>query len=141
MTELGISSSGSRALLERRHREWLTLWNANCDASRPKKRSLLLQDLELWERTQGANARVVSAAAVKDKDFDTLGWAAKHDSSFKSLIASARKSKAEATSRAEADSKVEKRAGSATGGNSSGSSLSPPDASDAGVPAESRVES
>ncbi|RDA92189.1 hypothetical protein CP533_5611 [Ophiocordyceps camponoti-saundersi (nom. inval.)] len=107
LTELGISSQGPRALLERRHKEWLTLWNANCDATNPKKRSHLLQDLDLWERTQGGRAplstRLVSAAAVKDKDFDTVAWAAKHDSSFRDLIASARKSKLEATTRAEAN--------------------------------------
>ncbi|RCI09105.1 hypothetical protein L249_4933 [Ophiocordyceps polyrhachis-furcata BCC 54312] len=108
LTELGISSQGPRALLERRHKEWLTLWNANCDATNPKKRSHLLQDLDLWERTQGGRApvptRLVSAAAaVKDKDFDTVAWAAKHDSSFKDLIASARKSKLEATKRPEAN--------------------------------------
>ncbi|RDA85132.1 hypothetical protein CP532_1573 [Ophiocordyceps camponoti-leonardi (nom. inval.)] len=112
LTELGISSQGPRALLERRHKEWLTLWNANCDATNPKKRSHLLQDLDLWERTQGGRApvptRLVSAAAVKDKDFDTVAWAAKHDSSFKDLIASARKSKLEATKRPEANGSADK---------------------------------
>ncbi|UNI20398.1 RING-type E3 ubiquitin transferase [Purpureocillium takamizusanense] len=102
MNELGLSSQGPRILLEKRHREWLTLWNANCDAAHPKKRSELLQDMEIWERTQGGRAPTSSkalqaAAAIKDKDFDGAAWAAKHDSSFKDLIASARKSRAGAT--------------------------------------------
>lgn len=98
MTELGLSCQGPRLLLERRHKEWLTLWNANCDAAHPKKRSALLHDLEVWERTQGGRAPTTgrtfqTAAAIKDKDFDSAAWAVKHDTSFKDLIASARKSK------------------------------------------------
>ncbi|KAH6607939.1 hypothetical protein Trco_004252 [Trichoderma cornu-damae] len=101
MAELGISNQGPRILLERRHREWLTLWNANCDAAIPKKRSELLHDLDVWERTQGGRApttgRVIQTAAViKDKDFDGAAWAAKHEPSFKDLIASARNSRREA---------------------------------------------
>lgn len=106
MSELGIGNQGPRILLEKRHKEWLTLWNANCDAAVPKKRSELLHDLEVWERTQGGRApttgRVVQTAAViKDKDFDGAAWAAKHDSSFKDLIASARKSRQEAKKKTE----------------------------------------
>ncbi|PHH92390.1 hypothetical protein CDD83_7571 [Cordyceps sp. RAO-2017] len=100
MTELGISNQGPRQLLEKRHKEWLTLWNANCDAAHPKKRIGLLHDLEVWERTQGGRApttgkAIQAAAAVRDKDFDAAAWAVKHDSSFKDLIAAARKSKLE----------------------------------------------
>ncbi|KAM4055694.1 zinc finger, c3HC4 type (RING finger) domain-containing protein [Hirsutella rhossiliensis] len=106
MTELGLSGQGPRLLLERRHKEWLTLWNANCDAAQPKKRSDLLHDLEVWERTQGGRAPTTgrtfqTAAAIKDKDFDSAAWAVKHDTSFKDLIASARKSKTDAKTRAE----------------------------------------
>jgi len=103
MTELGLSSNGPRTLLERRHREWVTIWNANCDAARPKKRRELQQDLELWERTQGGRAPGVlrsahGATTVRDKDFDGAAWAAKHDVSFKDLIAQARKSRADTKS-------------------------------------------
>lgn len=106
MLELGISSTGPRILLEKRHKEWLTLWNANCDAAIPKKRSELLHDLDVWERTQGGRApttgRVIqTAAAIKDKDFDGAAWAAKHDSSFKDLIANARKGRQEAKKKTE----------------------------------------
>ncbi|PFH59114.1 hypothetical protein XA68_12780 [Ophiocordyceps unilateralis] len=137
MTEIGIPSHGPRPLLERRHKEWLTLWNANCDATNPKKRSHLLNDLDVWERTQGSRApvpgRIVSAAAVKDKDFDTVAWAAKHDSSFKNLIANARRSKLEATTREKANGSVsstDQQANASLGAPSS-SSLSPADAHDA----------
>ncbi|KAL1843335.1 hypothetical protein VTJ49DRAFT_2152 [Mycothermus thermophilus] len=98
LQELGLSTVGTRTMLENRHKEWVTLWNANCDSARPKKRSELLQDLEAWERTQGARAPTNSRAAVigaqiKDKEFDGAAWAAKHESSFRDLIAKARSSR------------------------------------------------
>ncbi|KAL6790112.1 hypothetical protein J3E68DRAFT_413313 [Trichoderma sp. SZMC 28012] len=106
MADLGISNQGPRILLEKRHKEWLTLWNANCDAAIPKKRSELLHDLEGWERTQGGRApttgrAIQTAAVIKDKEFDGAAWAAKHDTSFKDLIASARKSRLEAKKKTE----------------------------------------
>jgi E3 ubiquitin-protein ligase RAD18 len=96
LQELGISAQGSRPLLERRHTEWVTLWNANCDASRPRKKIDLLHELDVWERTQGArvpssNGGINPASQILHKDFDGAGWAAKHDVSFQNLIASARK--------------------------------------------------
>ncbi|KAK4647292.1 E3 ubiquitin-protein ligase rad18 [Podospora bellae-mahoneyi] len=98
MRELGLSTAGNRTMLEARHREWLTLWNANCDSANPKTRGALFQDLQVWERTIGTMAPTSSKAAstgaqIKDKDFDGGAWAAKHDSSFKDLIANARRSR------------------------------------------------
>jgi E3 ubiquitin-protein ligase RAD18 len=96
LQELGISAQGNRQLLERRHAEWVILWNANCDASRPRKKIELLHDLDIWERTQGsrapsASSGVNTASQILHKDFDGAGWAAKHDLSFQNLIANARK--------------------------------------------------
>ncbi|KAK3293908.1 uncharacterized protein B0H64DRAFT_175128 [Chaetomium fimeti] len=98
MGELGLSTAGSRQMLEKRHQEWITLWNANCDSAKPKRRSELMHDLEVWERTMGSRAPTMSRAAnmgaqIKDKDFDGAAWATKHDTSFKDLIAKARGSK------------------------------------------------
>lgn len=98
MADIGIPNWGSKTLMERRHREWVMLWNANCDSSRPKTKPKLLQDLETWERTQGGQASMSFAAAnlgahIKDKDFDGPGWATKHQESFDDLIAQARKSR------------------------------------------------
>lgn len=98
MGELGLSTAGSRQMLEKRHQEWITLWNANCDSAKPKERSELMHDLEVWERTMGSRAPTMSRAAnigvqIKDKDFDGAAWATKHDTSFKDLIAKARGSR------------------------------------------------
>lgn len=81
-------------MLERRHKEWMTLWNANCDSLNPRRKVDLLHDLDVWERTLGSRAPTNSrsqnlGAQIKDKDFDAAGWAAKHDASFKDLVASA----------------------------------------------------
>ncbi|TQV93009.1 DNA repair protein (RadR) [Cordyceps javanica] len=108
LAEIGISNQGPRPLLERRHKEWLTIWNANCDAARPRRRAELLRDLDVWERTQGGKAPApgrgaaqAAAAAIKDKDFDGAAWAARHDDSFKDLIANARRSRLAAQKKAE----------------------------------------
>lgn len=104
--DLGISNQGPRHLLEKRHKEWITIWNANCDAAKPKRRNELLHDLDVWERTQGGKAptmgkAVQNAIIIKDKEFDGAAWASKHDTSFKDLIANARKSRLEAKKKAE----------------------------------------
>ncbi|KOS20653.1 Postreplication repair E3 ubiquitin-protein ligase rad18 [Escovopsis weberi] len=75
MSELGIACSGPRPIVEKRHKEWTTLWNSNCDSANPKTKAQLLQDLDVWERTLGSRALVAgraaqNAALVKDKDFD-----------------------------------------------------------------------
>ncbi|KAI1113414.1 DNA repair protein rad18 [Nemania sp. NC0429] len=96
---LGLSTSGSRAMLERRHREWVMIWNANCDSQRPRPRAELLRELEVWERTFGSRAPTGSRAAtvgaqIRDKDFDGAAWAAKHGGTFQDLIADARRTRA-----------------------------------------------
>lgn len=102
LTDLGLSTIGSRTLLEKRHKEWITLWNANCDAAKPKKRTELMRDLDMWERTQGGKApmggrSIREAAVIKDKDFDGQAWATKHEDSFKDLIESARQNRKKTT--------------------------------------------
>ena len=93
--ELGIPSWGSRSLMIRRHTEWVNLWNANCDSSRPRSKRELLQELDIWERSQGGHApsqggAVGGPSSVMRKDFDGAGWVANHEVDFKQLISSAR---------------------------------------------------
>lgn len=95
LKELGIPEWGSRALLQRRHTEWMNLWNANCDAKAPKTKEELRRDLEIWERTQGGTAPQSGASigpnAVMAKSFDAAAWSTNHDDDFKRLIENARK--------------------------------------------------
>jgi len=79
----------------RRHTEWVNLWNANCDSLRPRSKRDLLQELDVWERSQGGHAPNQGAvsnggSSLMRKDFNGVGWAANHDADFKQLIASAR---------------------------------------------------
>jgi E3 ubiquitin-protein ligase RAD18 len=95
LTDQGISAAGSRQLMQRRYTEWITLWNANCDAKDPKGKNELKRELDVWERTQGGRAPLLNAgqnsgAQIRDKDFDGIAWASKHDDSFRDLIAKAR---------------------------------------------------
>ncbi|KAG9251839.1 uncharacterized protein F5Z01DRAFT_662267 [Emericellopsis atlantica] len=98
LADLGLSTQGPRTILESRHREFLTLWNANCDAVYPKRKAQLISDLESWERAQrtgGANRGTM----VKDKEFDGVAWAQKHGDSFKDLVAEALRNRAVAKSK------------------------------------------
>lgn len=154
MAELGLSTAGSRQMLEKRHQEWVTIWNANCDSVKPKKRSELLQDLEVWEKTMGSRAPTMSRAAnmgaqIKDKDFDGAAWASRHDTSFKDLIARARSSrsnvaqKADGGSRSEEGSKARGSAqddGSGVDGATSRPGLSSPVVVDLTGPPSSQLE-
>ncbi|EPS32840.1 hypothetical protein PDE_07801 [Penicillium oxalicum 114-2] len=93
--DLGIPDWGPRQLLQRRHTEWMNLWNANCDSSVPKSKRDLLRELDVWERTQGGFAPHQSSlgpsTAVMAKDFNTAQWSVSHDTDFKRLIENARK--------------------------------------------------
>jgi E3 ubiquitin-protein ligase RAD18 len=101
LSELGLSTIGPRQMLEKRHKEWMTIWNANCDSQYPRARRELMHDLDDWERTQGSRAPTSSrhvhlGAQIKDKDFDQAAWATQHENNFKDLIANARRSRSQA---------------------------------------------
>ncbi|KAF1994767.1 DNA repair protein rad18 [Amniculicola lignicola CBS 123094] len=93
LKELGIPASGKKDLLIRRHTEWLHLWNSNCDSDQVKTKRELLKELDVWERTQGGNARVVENKVMK-KDYDGKAHADTHKSQFDELIANARRERA-----------------------------------------------
>ncbi|KAI5861578.1 DNA repair protein rad18 [Durotheca rogersii] len=117
LVDLGLSTAGNRQALERRHREWTTIWNANCDSQRPRRKADLLHDLDAWERTLGARAPAASralalGAQIRDKDFDGAAWAARHDASFRDLIASARRNKPMAAAQTK-ETEAEKEGGAA----------------------------
>ncbi|KAK8161011.1 hypothetical protein BKA80DRAFT_190084, partial [Phyllosticta citrichinensis] len=95
LKELGIPNHGPRALLIRRHKEWINLWNANCDSTRPLTKRQLLSDLDSWERSQGSGRSQSSwtgrgAGDVMDKEFKRDGWAESNKNQYDDLIAQAR---------------------------------------------------
>ncbi|OXV09041.1 hypothetical protein Egran_03198 [Elaphomyces granulatus] len=94
LRDLGIPDWGPRTLLQRRHMEWMNLWNANSDAKVPKSKQDLLLELGIWERSQGGQAPAASLGgsnSVMHKEFDAAAWSTDHGDEFKRLIANARK--------------------------------------------------
>ncbi|EFR04767.1 postreplication repair E3 ubiquitin-protein ligase rad18 [Nannizzia gypsea CBS 118893] len=98
LKELGIPDWGPKLILQKRHTEWMNLWNANCDSLNPKSKRDLLRDLDVWERTQGglATSQALSRAnsAIMKKDFDVTAWSESHDDDYRKLIAEARSMRA-----------------------------------------------
>ncbi|EER25220.1 postreplication repair protein, putative [Coccidioides posadasii C735 delta SOWgp] len=90
LRELGIPEFGPRLLLQKRHTEWLNLWNANCDSKSPRSKQELLRELDIWEQTQGIRSRDQTNSIMK-KDFDGAAWSAAHGDDFRKLIESAQK--------------------------------------------------
>lgn len=95
MIDLGIPSGGPKALLIRRHMEWVNLVNANCDSSRPKSKRELLQNLSGWDRSHGrviptGMGNSASTNPIMRKDFDGVAWGIAHNKDFERLIQEAR---------------------------------------------------
>jgi E3 ubiquitin-protein ligase RAD18 len=98
---LGISSQGPKLLLQKRHTEWMNLWNANCDSRNPRTKRDLLGELDVWERTQGkqilqgmsASAGGGQGTGVMAKDFDGESWIRGNKRNFDELVRRARQNK------------------------------------------------
>lgn len=70
--------------------------NANRDSSRPRTKREMLQELEVWDRTQGRQISRVqgespSANLIMSKDFDGTAWGLSHNNDFQQLISDARR--------------------------------------------------
>lgn len=96
LKELAIPNHGNKDLMRKRHTEWVNLWNANCDSSRPRTKRDLLKDLDVWERTQGRQLERGIAngnTGVMVKEFDRDGWVKSQKGEFDDLIKKARAKK------------------------------------------------
>ncbi|KAG0232992.1 hypothetical protein B0O80DRAFT_267188 [Mortierella sp. GBAus27b] len=51
LQELGLATHGDRQLMMKRHTEYLTIYNANCDATRSQSAAQLMKAMDVWERT------------------------------------------------------------------------------------------
>ncbi|KAG0096614.1 E3 ubiquitin-protein ligase rad18 [Podila epicladia] len=51
LQELGLPTHGDKQLMQKRHAEYLTLYNANCDSTRPQTIAQLHKAMDNWERT------------------------------------------------------------------------------------------
>ncbi|KAK3824890.1 MAG: hypothetical protein J3Q66DRAFT_97266 [Benniella sp.] len=50
LQELGLATNGDKQLMMKRHAEYVTIFNANCDATRPQTTAQLMKAMERWER-------------------------------------------------------------------------------------------
>ncbi|KAG0268968.1 E3 ubiquitin-protein ligase rad18 [Linnemannia exigua] len=50
LQELGLPTNGDKTLMQKRHAEYTTIFNANCDSSRPKSTAELKKAMQAWER-------------------------------------------------------------------------------------------
>lgn len=85
LAELGIPSHGARKLLQERHSEWMTIWNANVDANQPRRKNELLADLASWEKAHLRPSNQPAKAQWSDDQ-----WKNKHEDQFGILIAEAK---------------------------------------------------
>jgi E3 ubiquitin-protein ligase RAD18 len=91
LKELGISNQGPKLLMQKRHTEWVNLWNANCDSRNPRSKRDLLNELEIWDRTQGRQiANNAGPNGVMAKDFDGDAYVKNNKNDFDDLIRKAR---------------------------------------------------
>ncbi|EME40683.1 hypothetical protein DOTSEDRAFT_46986, partial [Dothistroma septosporum NZE10] len=95
MKELGLPAWGTKLLMTTRHKEWVNIWNANCDSNHPRSRRTLLHDLDVWERTQGGKAPITTglSSTIMRKDFDGDAHSRRHQDEFSRLIADAKRKK------------------------------------------------
>ncbi|KAL8853525.1 MAG: hypothetical protein Q9221_001684 [Calogaya cf. arnoldii] len=95
LLDLGIPNIGTRALLIKRHAEWINIVNANADSSKPKSKREMLRELDIWDRSTGRSIassgnELNNAGSIMRKDFDGAAWSANHSSDFQDLISKAR---------------------------------------------------
>lgn len=109
LAEIGIPAHGSKSLMQRRHIEWMNLWNASCDSNHPKTKRELLRELDIWDRTQGRQiANAQGPSGVMAKDFDAAGWAKSNEDDFADLIKKARQKSQVSLSSGSKDRGIEK---------------------------------
>ncbi|KAF9195891.1 E3 ubiquitin-protein ligase rad18 [Haplosporangium sp. Z 11] len=51
LQELGLPSHGDKQLMQKRHAEYVTIYNANCDSTRPQTTAQLMKAMDAWERS------------------------------------------------------------------------------------------
>lgn len=80
----GLSKTGSRPRLEKRHLEFLLQWNANAASKNPVGRSEILRRMQQWEQAEDSLQHTKSV-----KELDSQKWVEDHHSEFNVLKANA----------------------------------------------------
>ncbi|ODQ63172.1 hypothetical protein NADFUDRAFT_8231, partial [Nadsonia fulvescens var. elongata DSM 6958] len=92
LSDLGLPTTGPRTILEARHAEWVSLWNANLDFSpdRRRPRSALLKTLTDWERTRKKEGTRDLKGEIRG--IDAKSWKRQYEAEFDELIEQAKRS-------------------------------------------------
>ncbi|KAI8602810.1 hypothetical protein EDD21DRAFT_303197 [Dissophora ornata] len=61
LQELGLPTHGDKQLMQKRHAEYVTIHNANCDATRPQTIAQLKKTMDVWERTYAQDLQAKDA--------------------------------------------------------------------------------
>ncbi|XP_071041597.1 E3 ubiquitin-protein ligase RAD18-like [Parasteatoda tepidariorum] len=91
LREHKLPVNGDRQALIRRHKNFITLYNANCDALNPKPVSELVKEIELQELEERINSLPKEIQVHKKSDLSLIeqqhqSYIKKHQSQFNSLI-------------------------------------------------------
>ncbi|KZT52460.1 hypothetical protein CALCODRAFT_487103 [Calocera cornea HHB12733] len=89
LLDQGLPEAGDRKQWEQRHAQWITMYNANLDSSKPKAVELLRRDLDRWERLRVRDEKEKEARVSR---VDSKGYEKSQDDHFAKLIAQARAS-------------------------------------------------
>jgi len=82
--KFGVLTSGNKSMLMARHKEYITLYNANIDRRRPQPMPVLLRQMDRWEAAQ--------QATLQKKDIDLNEWQKKRKHEYDELTKLARES-------------------------------------------------
>lgn len=85
LKSLGLKIFGDKAMLQRRHSEWINLWNSNIDSKTPVSKRVLLEKLDAWDQVQS------KTPSIKHVLEDS--WIQTYKTDFEKLIQNAQQSK------------------------------------------------
>ncbi|GME80391.1 unnamed protein product [Ambrosiozyma monospora] len=110
LQSFGLTTHGTRAQLETRLKEYISLYNANLDSVNPVNERVLKSKLSQWEYLQ--NKQPSSSHAGSDRDSDhqeeKREWNEKYKDDYRSLIAKARANMKKTKVKKSSDEKDEK---------------------------------
>ncbi|EEB05792.1 Rad18 Rhp18 [Schizosaccharomyces japonicus yFS275] len=84
LSELGLPTDGNKQTLQRRHSQWVTMYNANLDRTHPVTRAVLLRELRDWEYAQSRKP-IVKRDKIGGPDWEKL-----YADDFERLVGNAR---------------------------------------------------
>ncbi|KAI8822110.1 uncharacterized protein EV422DRAFT_525682 [Fimicolochytrium jonesii] len=98
----GLTTTGDRQTLIKRHTEWVKRYNANIDEGNPKSTKDILRDLKDWERTStiAQPAPFTSTAGheeTRQTEAERMNHAMKYQHHYEDMIENLRKRKREGT--------------------------------------------